>query len=86
MANAGLCSDMIPTDHNGGVSLATDMDNPPYTITTSSDMYYAGGTVTGKVQLYACIICDLPLISSNSSNNLGLIFGVRTSSVPHPKT
>ncbi|XP_033638306.1 putative defense protein 3 [Asterias rubens] len=46
VANAGLCSDMIPTDHNGGVSLATDMDNPPYTITTSSDMYYAGGTVT----------------------------------------
>ncbi|XP_071798972.1 putative defense protein Hdd11-like [Asterias amurensis] len=46
VGDAGLCTDMIPTGHNGGVSEATDKDNPPYTITTSSDMYYAGGTVT----------------------------------------
>ncbi len=48
VSDAGLCTDMIPTGHNGGVSLATDTANPPYTITTSSDKYTAGGTVTGK--------------------------------------
>ena len=41
-----LCTDMIPTGH--GVSQATDTANPPYTITTSSDKYTAGGSLTGK--------------------------------------
>ena len=44
---ASLCTDMVPTGHNGGVSLATDTATPPYTITTSADKYTAGGSLTG---------------------------------------
>ncbi|XP_071798449.1 putative defense protein 3 [Asterias amurensis] len=41
-----LCTDMIPVGHNGGVSIANDTDTPPYTITTNSDKYTAGGSLT----------------------------------------
>ncbi|XP_033638311.1 putative defense protein 1 isoform X2 [Asterias rubens] len=41
-----LCTDMIPVGHNGGVSTANDTDTPPYTITTNSDKYTAGGSLT----------------------------------------
>ncbi|XP_038050413.1 putative defense protein 2 [Patiria miniata] len=51
-SNADLCTDMLPDGHNGGVSLASDQANPPYTITTSATEYAAGGavqvTITGS--------------------------------------
>ncbi|XP_071798380.1 putative defense protein 3 [Asterias amurensis] len=44
-----LCTDMIPTGHNNGTSLATDTANPPFTVTTSSDKYTAGGSLTVEI-------------------------------------
>ncbi|XP_022111703.1 putative ferric-chelate reductase 1 [Acanthaster planci] len=41
-----LCTDMIPTGHNGGMSRADDTDNPPYTITASADEYMRGSSLT----------------------------------------
>lgn len=46
LTHANLCTDMIPTGHNGGVSSANDTNSPPYTITTNSDKYTAGGSLT----------------------------------------
>ncbi len=45
---ASLCTDMIPVGHNSGMTKATDTADPPYSITTSSDKYTAGGSLTGK--------------------------------------
>ncbi|XP_022093820.1 putative ferric-chelate reductase 1 [Acanthaster planci] len=45
-SNPNLCTDMIPTGHNSGTSLASDTANPPYTITASGDEYTRGGSLT----------------------------------------
>ena len=43
VSQGNLCTDMIPSGHNGGTSLANDTATPPYTITTSAEKYTAGG-------------------------------------------
>ncbi|XP_038052769.1 putative ferric-chelate reductase 1 [Patiria miniata] len=49
-SNPSLCTDMIPTGHNGGVSMATDQDNPPYAIDTSSSEYTPNGSLTVTIR------------------------------------
>ncbi|XP_038050415.1 putative ferric-chelate reductase 1 [Patiria miniata] len=45
-SNPTLCTNMIPTGHNGGVSNATDQNSPPYTITATASEYTPGGSLT----------------------------------------